>query len=98
MIWGYSLHATPAFPLASIFPEALTPCWLFSLIGTKYPHLSCTYILMAQEGFKLPTSVASPAGIAFAVTCFWVFMWNCVMGKGKNANAPVQEIPYELEN
>ena len=36
MIWGHSLHATPAFPPASIFPEALTLCWLFSLIMASH--------------------------------------------------------------
>ena len=36
MIWGCSLHATPVFSSASLFPEALTPCWLFSLIMASH--------------------------------------------------------------
>ena len=44
MIWGHSLHATPAFSPASIFPENPTPCWLFSLIMASHlmgwPRLS----------------------------------------------------------
>lgn len=36
--------------------------------------VSLTYILMAKEGFKLPASVSYPAGIAFAIVLFTVFI------------------------
>lgn len=40
--------------------------------------VSLTYILMAGEGFGLPSSVAYPAGIAFALALFglYVFLWR----------------------
>lgn len=69
--------------------------WITVVPASFMSAVSCTYILMAQEGFKLPTSVAYPVGIAFAAACLGVFLWSCVMGKGKNANTPVQETPYE---
>ncbi len=33
----------------------------------------CTYILMADEGFRLPLAVSYPAGLAFALVCAAVF-------------------------
>ena len=37
--------------------------------------VSMTYILMADEGFKLPGMIAYPAGILFALACggFYAF-------------------------
>ena len=35
-IWRRSLHATPVFSPASLFPEDLTPCCLFSLIMASH--------------------------------------------------------------
>ena len=39
--------------------------------------VSLTYILMANEGFGLSSSVAYPAGIVFAAALFgvYVYMW-----------------------
>ena len=36
MVWRRSLHATPVFSPASLFPEDLTPYWLFSLIMASH--------------------------------------------------------------
>lgn len=35
--------------------------------------VSSTYILMAEEGFRLPAAVSYPAGIGFAVACSVIF-------------------------
>ena len=36
--------------------------------------VSLTYILMAKEGFRLPSAIAYPAGVLFAVALFAVFL------------------------
>ena len=36
--------------------------------------VSLTYILMAPEGFKLPSVIGYPAGIAFAVCLFVLYL------------------------
>ena len=38
--------------------------------------VSVTYILMAQEGFKLSASISYPVGIACAAALFAVFLWK----------------------
>ena len=38
--------------------------------------VSCTYILYAEEGFKLSTSVAYPVGILFAALCLGLFLFR----------------------
>lgn len=41
--------------------------------------VSCTYILYAEEGFRLSTSIAYPVGILFAVLCVVVFLWRAFL-------------------
>lgn len=47
---------------------------LAAIPATFMSAVSCTYILMAPEGFKLPASVSYPIGIVFALGCFALFM------------------------
>ena len=39
--------------------------------------VSMTYILVADEGFKLGTSIAYPVGIGFAFVCFVIYVVAC---------------------
>ena len=48
--------------------------FITALPATFMSAVSMTYILMAPEGFKLPAKVGYPAGIAFAVILFVVFL------------------------
>lgn len=43
--------------------------------------VSCTYILLADEGFKLSSGVAYPVGICFAAACFALYAYNAVPKK-----------------
>ena len=45
-----------------------------ALPGTFMSAVSLTYILMAQEGFRLSASIAYPAGLCFAVALFVVYI------------------------
>lgn len=61
--------------------------WMTALPATFMSAVSCTYILMASEGFRLSTAIAYPAGLLFAAVCLGTFVYTCVLGKGKNADA-----------
>ena len=65
--------------------------WITALPATFMSAVSCTYILIAKEGFQLSTAIAYPAGILFAAVCLGTFVFTCVLGKGKNAAAPTLE-------
>ena len=54
--------------------------WLTALPATFMSAVSCTYILMAKEGFQLSTAIAYPAGIIFAAVCLGTFVYTCVIG------------------
>ena len=43
--------------------------------ATFMSAVSLTYILMASEGFRLPSSIAYPAGIVFAAVLFGVYVY-----------------------
>ena len=45
-----------------------------ALPATFMSAVSCTYILYAEEGFHLSTSIAYPIGLIFAVVCFAIFL------------------------
>lgn len=48
--------------------------WIAAIPATFMSAVSCTYILMAPEGFKLSAAISYPAGIAFAIVCLGLFM------------------------
>ena len=54
---------------------------LCALPATFMSGVSCTYILMAEEGFRLSQSIAYPAGIAFAAVCAAVYGYHLKKGK-----------------
>lgn len=68
--------------------------WITALPATFMSAVSCTYILMAKEGFQLSTAISYPIGLIFAAICLGTFVYTCVMGKGKNAEASAEEEPY----
>ena len=47
-----------------------------ALPATFMSAVSMTYILYADEGFKLSTKIAYPVGIVFAVLCAALFVWR----------------------
>lgn len=59
--------------------------WIAIIPATFMSAVSCTYILMAPEGFKLSSMISYPAGIIFAVACFCIFFAK----KNKNVTPPV---------
>ena len=53
--------------------------------ATFMSAVSCTYILMAPEGFQLSTMIAYPVGIVFAAVCLGIFLFTCPMRARKSA-------------
>lgn len=49
--------------------------------ATFMSAVSVTYILYAEEGFKLGTNIAYPCGIAFAIICAGFFAYKAFMSK-----------------
>ena len=50
--------------------------------ATFMSAVSMTYILMADEGFRLSSGIAYPVGIGFAVVLFCIYLWECRRLKG----------------
>lgn len=51
---------------------------LCALPATFMSGVSCTYILMAEEGFRLSQTIAYPAGLLFAAACAAAFAYQLV--------------------
>ena len=68
--------------------------WITALPAAFMSAVACTYILIAKEGLQLPVTIAYPIGLFFAALCLGTFVYTCVMGKGKNANAQAAEEEY----
>lgn len=47
--------------------------WISAIPATFMSAVSCTYILMAPEGFQLSAAISYPAGIIFAAVCAAAF-------------------------
>lgn len=69
--------------------------WLTALPAAFMSAVSCTYILMAKEGFQLSTAIAYPVGLLFAASCMGIFLYSCFGKKEKNADPIVFEEKYE---
>lgn len=46
--------------------------------------VSCTYILMADEGFKIYSAIAYPIGICFAAACFALYIFKAAKTEREN--------------
>lgn len=61
--------------------------WMASLPATFMTAVSITYIFQAPEGFKLPTTIAYPAGIIAAVAAIVIFYVKIVNKDKDKASA-----------
>lgn len=78
--WSNQTLAMIALWVATAYLIRNTKCRLGSLI-TAIPAsfmsaLSFTYILMADEGFKLGSNIAYPCGVVFALCCFGFYAYK----------------------
>lgn len=57
---------------------------LTALPASFMSAVSATYILMADEGFKISAKIAYPCGIVFAAGCFAFYLYKLNKGQGGN--------------
>ena len=78
MVWRYFSWSNQTLAMITLWAAAMylvrrgAKPWhslLCALPATFMSGVSCTYILMAEEGFRLSRSIAYPAGIVFAAAC-----------------------------
>ena len=78
VIWRYFSWSNQTLAMITLWAAAMYLVrhgekWWHSLLcalpATFMSGVSCTYILMAQEGFQLSASIAYPVGAAFALAC-----------------------------
>ncbi len=86
--WSNQTLAMIALWAASVYLLKRGRAYLVTALpATFMSAVSCTYILMAEEGMRLSTSVAYPIGILFAAGCLGMFTYSCIMKKGKKYGA-----------
>ena len=83
VIWRYFSWSNQTLAMITLWAAAMYLVYngknsIYSVIcaapATFMSGVSCTYILMAQEGFRLSKTVAYPAGVIFALICLTVFV------------------------
>ncbi|HAM64097.1 MAG: carbon starvation protein CstA [Firmicutes bacterium GWF2_51_9] len=80
VIWRYFAWSNQTLAMMALWAGAVylkkvgAVHWIATVPATFMSAVSVTYILQAAEGFKLPTSISYPGGIAFAVVCLTLYM------------------------
>ena len=91
--WSNQTLAMIALWAASVYLLKRGRAYLVTALpATFMSAVSCTYILMAEEGMRLSTSVAYPIGILFAAGCLGMFTYSCIM---KNMALPVGDVNFD---
>jgi len=94
VIWRYFAWSNQTLAMIALWVGAMylflnKKNYFIALIpATFMSAVSMTYILMAPEGFQLPTSIAYPVGIAFAVLCLITFVIVIIRKKAKGQDIP----------
>ncbi|KXL54001.1 inner membrane protein YjiY [Anaerotignum neopropionicum] len=80
IIWRYFSWSNQTLAMIALWAAAaylrkneILP-WIAAVPATFMSAVSCTYILMAPEGFKLGAGISYPAGIIFAAVCLGLFV------------------------
>ncbi|MDD5982505.1 MAG: carbon starvation CstA 5TM domain-containing protein [Solobacterium sp.] len=83
VIWRYFSWSNQTLAMITLWAAAMylaknAKKWWYSLIcafpATFMSGVSCTYILMANEGFKLSKTISYPAGLIFALACLVLYL------------------------
>ena len=94
--WSNQTLAMIALWAASVYLLKRGRAYLVTALpATFMSAVSCTYILMAEEGMRLSTSVAYPIGILFAAGCLGMFTYSCILKKGKIMELAVGDVNFD---
>ena len=83
VIWRYFSWSNQTLAMITLWAAAMYLAlhgekWWYSLMcalpATFMSGVSCTYILMAEEGFRLSQGISYPAGALFAGACMALFL------------------------
>ena len=78
VVWRYFSWSNQTLAMITLWAAAMylarhAEKWWYSVMcavpGAFMSGVSCTYILMAEEGFRLSQNIAYPIGAAFALAC-----------------------------
>ena len=90
VVWRYFSWSNQTLAMITLWAAAMylvrhgAKPWhslLCALPATFMSGVSCTYILMADEGFRLSQTIAYPVGIAFAAACAAVYVYSTLKRK-----------------
>lgn len=82
VLWRYFSWSNQTLAMFALWTAAIylrkngRNFYIAAIPATFMSAVSCSYILMAQEGLRLSTVIAYPVGIAFAIVCAAVFMYK----------------------
>ncbi|WP_297234329.1 carbon starvation CstA family protein [uncultured Flavonifractor sp.] len=92
VVWRYFSWSNQTLAMITLWAAAMylvrhgAKPWhslLCALPATFMSGVSCTYILMADEGFRLSQTIAYPVGIAFAAACAALYVYSTLKRKEK---------------
>lgn len=84
IVWRYFSWSNQTLAMIALWAGAVYLCrnqknfWIATVPATFMSAVSATYILMAEEGLRLPVAFAYPAGVIFAAACAVVFYFKAV--------------------
>ena len=89
VIWRYFSWSNQTLAMIALWAAAMYltknkrrwACFMAALPAMFMSGVSSTYILMAEEGFRLTKGIAYPAGIMFALICMGIFLKSRVKMK-----------------
>lgn len=96
IIWRYFSWSNQTLAMITLWAAAMylarnAEKWWYSVMcavpATFMSGVSCTYILMAEEGFKLSQSIAYPIGAAFALACMVLYAFKAGGKKSRRLRA-----------
>lgn len=85
VIWRYFSWSNQTLAMITLWATAMYLArhgekWWHSLIcalpATFMSAVSCTYILMAEEGLRLSQGISYPVGVAFAIACMALYLFK----------------------
>ena len=92
VVWRYFSWSNQTLAMITLWAAAMylvrhgAKPWhslMCALPATFMSAVSCTYILMAEEGFRLSQTIAYPVGIAFAAACAALYVYSTLKRKEK---------------
>ena len=96
VVWRYFSWSNQTLAMITLWAAAMCLArhaekWWYSVLcavpAAFMSGVSCTYILMAEEGFRLSQSIAYPIGAAFALACTALYAFKAGGKKNRRLRA-----------